>query len=111
MTLAAYDHDQHDQHDDAPDPRPGHYYVSVIDPDTGRAFIAAGPWPDHADALAHVQPVRRCAVELAERATERSRRLTTWGAFGTCRLAPEADAPTGPMNDLLPAALRPPPRP
>lgn len=110
MTLAAYDH--HDAPPpEEPDPRPGHYYVSVIDPDTGRAFIAAGPWPDHATALATVAPVRRRARELSHRASQRARDLTTWGAFGTCRLAPEADAPTGPMNDLLPAAHRPPPRP
>jgi len=94
-----------------PDPRPGAYFVSVIDPDSGRAFIAAGPWPTHAAALAAVAPVRSRARELSHRASESARRLTVWGAFGTCRLEDADTAPGGPMNDLLPADHRPPARP
>lgn len=65
-----------------PDERPGHYFVSAFDPDKGvRAgyFLLAGPWPDHAQALAQVETVRR----YAERVDGSGK--ATWMAYGTCR--------------------------
>lgn len=73
-----------------PDTRPGDYYVSVRDL-SGRYKITCGPFPDdHPAALAAVESVR----EAAERSDhEQTRRLATWGAWGTCRM-PDRDGPT-----------------
>jgi hypothetical protein len=67
-----------------PDTQEGDYYVSVIDADTNRAFLACGPFRDrHADALAAIAAVREAARSAA---SETMRRLATWGAWGTCRM-------------------------
>ena len=76
-----------------PDPRPGHYYVSVIDPETGRRGLLAGPWSTHAESLAKVDDVRRIACDLDPRAH--------WYAFGTARYAPDLDPVPGVLNDRL----------
>lgn len=44
----------------APDPRPGFYYVDVVRAD--RVGLLAGPFRAHADALTWVDPARRLAV-------------------------------------------------
>lgn len=62
------------QPDPWPDPRPGHYYVTAID--GNRAYFLAGPWPEHAQALAQVEA-------FAER-TDYPRAV--WMAFGTARM-------------------------
>lgn len=60
----------------APDPRPGFYYVSVID--GPRRALLRGPWvDDHAGALAAVDRVRRQAELVDARAV--------FYAFGTAR--------------------------
>lgn len=59
-----------------PDPRPGFYYVSVID--GARRAILRGPWVDnHRGALDAVDSVRREADRVDPRAV--------WYAFGTLR--------------------------
>lgn len=59
-----------------PDPRPGYYFVTAIDgPD--RRYFLAGPWPEHAQALAQVDAVRRFAKHTDPRAI--------WMAYGTAR--------------------------
>jgi hypothetical protein len=77
-----------------PDPRPGHYYVSVRD---GRRWaLVYGPFERHADALAAVGTARRVAVEADGRAW--------FYAFGTARLEPDGAVapPEGTLNHLLP---------
>jgi hypothetical protein len=66
-----------------PDPRPGAYYVTVIDGD--RFGYLAGPWPTHAEALAHVGASRRVACDLDPRAH--------FYAFGTARLPDDDGVP------------------
>ena len=61
---------------DAPDTRPGSYYVSVIDAD--RFALALGPYDRHADALANVERVSRYVHEHDSKAV--------WYGFGTCRI-------------------------
>ena len=62
--------------DQQPDPRPGAYYVSVVD--GPRHQILAGPFGTHAETLARVEECRRLANELDPRAH--------WYAFGACRV-------------------------
>lgn len=69
--------------DQTPDPRPGAYYVSVID--GPRRALLAGPWPTHAEALAMVETVRTKACELDGRGH--------WYAFGTARLPNDDSVP------------------
>lgn len=59
-----------------PDPRPGHYFVTAIDWPHRRYFLA-GPWLEHAQALAQVDAVRRFAERTDPRAV--------WMAYGTAR--------------------------
>ncbi len=66
-----------------PDPRPGAYYVSVID--AGRTALLSGPYPTHAAALAAVDKVR----ELANIVDHRS----VFYAFGTVRWKDDAGEP------------------
>lgn len=67
----------------APDPRPGNYYVSVID--GPRRALLAGPWPTHAAALAMVDTVRELAVQIDPKAH--------FYAFGTARLPDDDTVP------------------
>lgn len=68
----------------APDPRPGYYYVSVLD--GPRSARLRGPFvDDHAGALA--------AVDDARRALDRIDPRSAFYAFGTCRS--EVDAGLG----------------
>lgn len=67
-----------------PDPRPGNYYVSVID--GKRSAFLLGPFPTHQQALDMVEPVRAKGNELDPRAA--------FYAFGTVRL-PDDGIPIG----------------
>ena len=58
-----------------PDPRPGRYYVAAIDGD--RRYFLAGPWPEHAQALAQVDAVRCFAEQNDPRAV--------WMSYDTAR--------------------------
>jgi hypothetical protein len=72
----------------APDPRPGYYYVSVVD--GPRSARLRGPFvDDHAGALAAVHDARRALERLDPRAA--------FWAFGTCRS--EVDAGPGFLDD------------
>lgn len=85
-----YVHRLPDREEQRPDTAPGNYYVSVIDPYTGRFGLLLGPFKnDHAAALAMVEKVRAKAEELDWRAH--------FYAFGTCRLPEGYDRP-GRMN-------------
>ncbi len=84
----------------APDVKPGHYYVSVRDgPQYG---LLLGPYPDHQSALDKVETVRRKVCKLEARAH--------WYSFGTCRLPVEpldgitipSRVPEGKLNHLFP---------
>jgi hypothetical protein len=72
----------------APDPQPGHYYVSVID--GGRRGLIAGPWPTHAEALAAVDTVRAIACDVEPRAH--------FYAFGTARYDKSLTPVAGALN-------------
>jgi hypothetical protein len=58
-----------------PDLQPGRYYVTAIDGQ--RKYFLAGPWPEHAQALAQVDAVRRFAEPTDPRAV--------WMTYGTAR--------------------------
>lgn len=73
----------------APDPRPGFYYVSVMD--GPRRALVRGPWTNHADALAAVETVRAEAEKADPRAV--------WYAFGTARC--ETDVGPGVLGGPL----------
>lgn len=68
---------------EAPDTRPGAYYVSVIDGQ--RRALLAGPWPTHPEALNMVETVRVKACELDPRGH--------FYAFGTARLPDDDSVP------------------
>lgn len=72
----------------SPDPRPGNYYVSVID--GGRTALLLGPFQTHQEALDHVEPVRAKGGELDPRAA--------FYAFGTARLPDDGIAIGGNLN-------------
>ncbi len=74
-----------------PDPRPGRYYVSVLN--GGRSALLAGPWPRHEQALAQVEAVRAFACEVDPRGH--------WYAFGTARLPEDSPAVPGKLNSGL----------
>lgn len=74
-----------------PDPRPGNYYVSVIE---GKRYaLLYGPFTRHQDALDAVERVRAKAYELD--------RYSHWYAFGTARAPDDYNKP-GKLNDYLP---------
>lgn len=78
----------------APDPRPGFYYVSVRRPN-GDYRLLRGPFVnDHAAALAAVDPARYRAYDLDPRAA--------WYAYGTART--EQDMGPGLLDELDAAA-------
>jgi hypothetical protein len=71
-----------------PDPRPGAYYVSVVD---GRRYaLALGPFDTHAAALERVGPVRDYCNKQSDRAW--------FYGYGTCRLEPGDEHPPGKLN-------------
>lgn len=76
--------------DQTPDPRPGNYYVSVVDAD--RFNVLAGPFPTHQQALDLVETVRRIAEECDPRAC--------WYGFGTTRMKDDYTKP-GLLNDRV----------
>ena len=79
--------------DQEPDPRPGHYYVSVINGTQWRLLY--GPFENHPDAIAAVKPTRQLAETVD--------RWAYFYAFGTVRLEPnETPPPAGIINHLLP---------
>lgn len=67
----------------APDTRPGHYYVSALpgvgEVKDGRYWLLAGSWPTHAKALAQVRPVWDYCLRVDPVGA-------TWKSYGTCRL-------------------------
>lgn len=71
-----------------PDPRPGAYYVSIID--GSRFSLALGPFPTHAEALAKVSAVRDYV--------DRHYAEGWFYAYGTCRL--EACERPGVLNSV-----------
>lgn len=73
----------------APDPRPGNYYVSAVD--GPRYWMIAGPFSTHAKALAMVDEAREKAEKKDPRAI--------WMAWGTCRTE-VGDARKTPMGTL-----------
>lgn len=76
----------------APDNKPGDYFVSVIS-DAGHYRLLAGPFVnDHAAALAAVSKARAIAYELDPKAP--------WYKYGTCRLELESGA-LGILNDRM----------
>ena len=64
-----------------PDPRPGAYYVSVVD--AGRNCLLAGPYPTHQEALDLLDKANNIACSLDPRAH--------FYAYGTCRLPQETN--------------------
>jgi hypothetical protein len=83
-----------DSEPQAPDPRPGFYYVSVVR-GAGDYRLLRGPFVnDHAGALAAVEAARYRAYDLDPR--------SAWYAYGTARL--EADAGPG-ILDRIDAAV------
>lgn len=79
----------------APDTKPGAYYVSVAD--GGRVARLLGPFTDdHAGALAWVDRVRDKAIELDPRGH--------FYAFGTCRIPDDDSVPVraGSLNKYFP---------
>lgn len=71
-----------------PDTRPGPYYVSAVD--GTKNYLMAGPYAQHADALADVRRVR----DIADNADARS----CFMFWGTCRI--EGSDRVGNMNKL-----------
>jgi hypothetical protein len=74
-----------------PDTRPGHYYVTAID--GGRWFKMAGPYNQHADALADVDRARDIASNVDGRA-----HFMSWG---TCRTENSTDIGTLNKHNLI----------
>lgn len=70
-----------------PDPRPGFYYVSVLN-NLGDARLILGPFGQHDQALSHVADARKMSEAMDHRAF--------WYAFGTCRT--EENAGPGILN-------------
>lgn len=82
----------------APDTKPGNYYVSVRK-DSGDWRVLLGPFPnDHAAALAWVDKARNKAIELDPRAP--------WYSYGTVRLPVDAALPNGALNRYFPEAFK-----
>lgn len=74
--------------DQQADPRPGFYYVSIIDGE--RTALARGPFYEHRMALEAVDPVREILCDM-----------NPWAhfcAFGTCRS--EVDQGPGILDEL-----------
>lgn len=112
-TVAAYTWPS-DPSGQEPDPTPGYYYVTAIDPDDPAQaarrklpWFMLGPFGSHRRALDHVEPARQLAEAFDSR--------TVWMSFGTVRVIqpsdwpPEAVSgvrsdgfPLGQLNDLFP---------
>lgn len=73
-----------------PDTKPGPYYVTAIIDGDATIYPMAGPYADHASALADVQRCRDIAISVDRKAI--------WAAFGTCR-TPTYSHP-GKLNQL-----------
>ena len=78
------------------DPRPGSYYVSVMDGD--RQGLLAGPFPQHQVALDQVDLVRALA-EIADC-------KAVFYAFGTARAKDGVQPPVGVLNSRLPGDIQ-----
>jgi hypothetical protein len=72
----------------APDPRPGKYYVSATNGE--RYWIMRGPYDSHSAALADVRETMLKAIDLDPKAF--------WMKWGTCRWKNEHSATPGRMN-------------
>lgn len=81
----------------APDTRPGHYYVSATDGGS-HWFAMVGPLATHHEALDLVDDVRKYANEVDCR--------SVWYNFGTCRVDPSEVPPTGKISLSMLAAAR-----
>lgn len=73
------------------DRRPGKYYVTAVD--AGRVALLAGPFTSHEAALARVEPSKRTAQKVNDRAA--------WWAYGTSRDKCAASLPAGKLNEFL----------
>ncbi len=73
------------------DPRPGRYFVSMVD--GNRRALLLGPLPTHREALDKVEAVRAKAEELNPWAA--------FYAFGTARLHDDAPDMVGRLNSLF----------
>jgi hypothetical protein len=73
-----------------PDTKPGPYYVTAMLDDSSMVYPMAGPYADHAAALADVERCRSIAESVDRRAL--------WAAFGTCRMPTYAKP--GKLNQL-----------
>lgn len=62
----------------APDPRPGFYYVTATRDGGAHFALICGPFEHHVDALDDVARVRSTFIETDSRAH--------WYAWGTCRM-------------------------
>lgn len=71
------------------DPRPGNYYISVVDYD--RVGLLLGPFDNHPDALSNVDRCREYARTVNDNAF--------WYSYGTVRL--EDYHKPGLFNDLI----------
>jgi hypothetical protein len=78
----------------APDTRPGFYYVSVVRGSNDYRLLRGPFVNDHAGALAAVTPARYRAYDLDPRAY--------WYSYGTCRM--DQDAGPGILDKLDAAA-------
>ena len=80
----------------APDTKPGPYYVSSQNGD--HYWLMRGPYAKHADALAAVRDTMNKAIDLDARAH--------WMAWGTCRLPADlVRADPGKMNRFFEEGL------
>ncbi len=85
-----------------PDPRPGNYYVSIIN--GGQYRLLAGPYHFHRDALDMVEPVKLLVRRLYSADPNEP-----WYSYGTARLPlditrPGWQTPPGLLNDKLRSA-------
>jgi|SRR5688572_13855824 len=94
--IADYRHTQ-PATEQEPDPRPGNYYVSVVDRSSnaghGRTGLLLGPFASHAEALAN----QRAATDKAQEVCS----AAIWYAFGTVRMADDYTKP-GVLNKFFP---------
>lgn len=75
----------------APDVKPGPYYVTAQDPD--HYWLMRGPFETHGEALDAVAETMRKACDLDPRAH--------WKAWGTSRLDPAVKPIAGKMNQFF----------
>ena len=76
----------------APDTKPGNYYVTAVRDDGAVAWLA-GPFKnDHAGALAALPKAKRVAMDIDPRAP--------WYAYGTSRIDLSESAPSARLEGI-----------